>query len=253
MNEPGYVVENRAQWNALAPGYEAAGRRAWTDEPSWGIWDTPEADLGLLRDVAGLDALELGCGTAYVSAWLDRLGARPVGIDNSPAQLANARSLQREFGRPFPLVWGDAEHLPFADASFDFAISEYGACLWCDPYRWLPEAARVLRPGGRLAFLTNSALLMLCVPEEDHVAAGNHLLRDYHGMHRFAWPDEPGIEFHLGHGDWVRLFRANGLAIEDLIEVRVPANASTRHDFVTAEWAARWPSEEVWVVRKEAR
>ncbi len=104
MNEPGYVVENRAQWNALAPEYEAAGRRAWTDEPSWGIWDTPEADLGLLRDVAGLDALELGCGTAYVSAWLDRLGARPVGIDNSPAQLANARALQREFGRPFPLV-----------------------------------------------------------------------------------------------------------------------------------------------------
>ena len=252
MNEPGHVVENRAQWNALAPGYEAAGRRAWAGAPSWGIWDTPEDELGLLRDVAGLDALELGCGTAYVSAWLHRLGARPVGIDNSPAQLANARALQRDFGRRFPLVWGDAEHLPFADASFDFAISEYGACLWCDPHRWVPEAARVLRPGGRLAFLTNGALLMLCVPDEDHVAAGDRLLRDYHGMHRFAWPDEPGIEFHLGHGDWVRLFRANGLAVENLIEVRAPAGATTRHDFVTADWAARWPSEEVWTVRKEA-
>ena len=92
---------------------------------------------------------------------------------------------------------GDAELLPFADASFDFAISEYGAAIWCDPYRWLPEAARVLRPGGRLVFLGNATLLMLCVPDEDGVPATERLLRPQRGMHRFEWPDDPGVEFHL--------------------------------------------------------
>jgi SAM-dependent methyltransferase len=53
---------------------------------------------------------------------------------------------------------------PFADARFDLAISEYGASIGCDPYAWIPEAARLLRPGGQLIFLVNSALLMLAVP-----------------------------------------------------------------------------------------
>jgi SAM-dependent methyltransferase len=51
-----------------------------------------------LGDLAGKDAIELGCGTAYVSAWLARRGARVVGIDNSEAQLATARDLQRKHG-----------------------------------------------------------------------------------------------------------------------------------------------------------
>src|SRR5437762_2517794 len=105
-----HVTVNRAHWNEQAREYTAAGRRHWAEaDPSWGIWGIPESDLHLLPDVAGLDTIELGCGTGYVSAWLARRGARPVGLDNSPAQLATAAQLQREFGRPFPLVWGDAE------------------------------------------------------------------------------------------------------------------------------------------------
>src|SRR5690348_9558654 len=124
-------------------------------------------------DVAGLDVIELGCGTAYVSAWLARRGARPVGIDNSEAQLATAKRFQREFRLEFPLVHGNAEEVPFPDGSFDLAISEYGASIWCDPYLWIPEAARLLRPEGRLVFLVNGALLMLCAPDEEDVAAGD--------------------------------------------------------------------------------
>ena len=109
-------------------------------------------------DLAGLDAIELGCGTAYVSAWMARRGARPVGIDNSAKQLETAARLQREHGIEFPLIHGNAERVPYPDASFDFAISEYGAVLWADPEAWVPEAARLLRPGGRLHVLTNHVL-----------------------------------------------------------------------------------------------
>ena len=51
----------------------APARRSWAQsEPSWGIWGVPESEARILPDVAGLDTIELGCGTAYVSAWLAR-------------------------------------------------------------------------------------------------------------------------------------------------------------------------------------
>src|SRR5207302_1288443 len=102
-----------------------------------------------------------------------------------PAQLSAAQRFQREFGLEFPLVQADAEAVPLADGSFDVAISKYGASIWCDPYRWVPEAARLLRPGGDLVFFVNGTLLMLCAPDEDDQPAGDRLLRPYFGMHRF--------------------------------------------------------------------
>jgi SAM-dependent methyltransferase len=249
---PEHAARNRTHWDELAAGYVDAGERNWVQDASWGIWNIPETDLHLLDGIAGLDAIELGCGTAYVSAWLARLGARPVGIDNSPKQLETAVRLQREHGLEFPVLLGNAEHVPYPDASFDLAISEYGACLWADPYAWIPEAARLLRPGGRLVFLTNGYVLMLCVPDEDDVPADEQLLRPAFGMHRFEWPDDDSVEFHLNHGDWVRLLRANGFEILDLLELKPPEAATTSYPFVTPEWAQRWPSEEVWIARKRS-
>jgi len=249
---PEHARRNRAAWDAWAGDYAEPGRRNWQEEPSWGIWGIPEADVHILPAVAGQDTIELGCGTAYVSAWLARRGARPTGIDNSAAQLETARALQAEFGPTFPLIHGSAEQVPLPDASFDLVISEYGASIWCDPYRWIPEAARLLRPGGRLIFLVNGTILMLCMPEADGVAAGEQLLRPYFGMHRFEWPDDASVEFHLGYGDWIRLLRRHDFEVEDLVELRPPADATTRSPYVTAEWGRRWPSEEVWVARKRA-
>jgi len=118
------------------------------------------------------------------------------------------------------LIHGNAEQVPYPNASFDLATSEYGACLWADPYRWVPEAARVLCPGGGLIFLVNSVLLTLCAPEEDGLAASDRLLRPAFGMYRIEWPGDAGVEFHLSHGDWLRLLRRSGFEIEDLIEVQ---------------------------------
>jgi SAM-dependent methyltransferase len=245
-----HVTRNRAAWEVCAADHVAAGQRAWASaEPSWGIWRVPESELGILPDVRGLDVAELGCGTAYVSAWLARRGARPIGLDNSPAQLATARRLQREHGLTFPLVHGDAERAPLASGRFDLVISEYGASIWCDPYRWVPEAARLLRPGGRLIFLVNGVVLVLCMPDEDDVPADGRMVRDYFGMHRLEWPGDASVVFHLGHGDWIRLLRKNGFEVEDLLEIRPAEGSTTRYPFVTLEWSRRWPSEEVWVAR----
>jgi ubiquinone/menaquinone biosynthesis C-methylase UbiE len=247
-----YVAQNREAWDRFAPDYVAQGRQNWADDSvTWGIFSVPEVDIGMLPpDLAGMDTVELGCGTAYVSAWLARRGARPVGIDNSPAQLETARRFQQEFGIEFPLHLGNAEQTPFADESFDFAISEYGAAIWCDPYRWIPEAARILRPGGRLIFLGNSVLLMLAtVSDDDEAPVTTCLERPLFGMHRFAWQDG-SVEFHIPHGEMLRLLRDTGFEVEDLVEVQIPEGATTTYPYVTAEWARRWPCEEVWKARK---
>jgi SAM-dependent methyltransferase len=253
VSEPDYLARNRRSWGEAAPEYEAAGRRNWAaEEPSWGIFSIAESCASVLPTVEGRDALELGCGTGYVSAWLARRGARPMGIDPTWEQISNARRFQREFGLDFPLVSAAAEGLPFRDASFDLLISEYGASIWSEPQRWVPEAARVLRPGGELIFLVNGTLLMLCMADEDGVPADERLRRDYFGMSRFQWPGDESIEFHLGFGEWIRLLRRHGFEIEDLVELRPPPDATTTYDFVTLEWARRWPCEQVWKVRKRA-
>jgi SAM-dependent methyltransferase len=247
-----HVRQNREAWSVMAADYVEPGRAAWaTDEVTWGIFSVPEADLQLLpADLTGMETVELGCGTGYVSAWLARRGARPVGIDNSPVQLETARRFQAEFGLEFPLYLGNAEATSFPDASFDFAISEYGASIWCDPYAWIPEAARILRPGGSLVFLTNGLLLMLATSTEDEDApVSDRLERPLFGMHRFAWSDG-SVEFHLPHGEMIRLLRENGFDIEDLIEVRPRPDATTRYPYVTLEWARKWSCEEVWKARK---
>jgi SAM-dependent methyltransferase len=250
-----HIQRNREAWDSLAERYAGPGRAQWeANQPSWGIYSVPEADVGMLPpSVDGLDVIELGCGTAYVSSWLARRGARPVGIDNSPAQLETARRLQAEFGVEFPLHLGNAEQTSFPDESFDLAISEYGASIWCDPYLWIPEAARILRPGGQLVFLVNGAILMLCAPDAEDEPATDRLLRDYFGMHRFEWPDDPSVEFHLGYGDMIRLLRRCGFEVEDMIEVRPRENATTSYPYAPVEWARRWPAEEVWKALKRTR
>ena len=247
-----HVLRNRTAWDQWAAGYAAAGERNWAAaEPSWGIWGIAESHAGVLpASLDGQDTIELGCGTGYVSAWLSRLGARPTGLDNSAAQLATARQLQERFRLRYPLVHASAEQTPFAGESFDLAISEYGACIWCDPYAWIPEAGRLLRPGGELIFLGNSVLQTLTMHDEDGVPSAERLPRPQFGMHRFEWPDDGSVEFHLSHGDMIRLLRRCGLEVEDLIELRPPPGATTEHPLVTIVWARQWPCEEVWKARK---
>ena len=246
-----YLERNRSAWHRWAPSSVATGAKAWrTDELRWGLWNTPESHLQLLRAVPpAADVIELGCGTAAICAWLKRGGMHPVGLDFSPAQLNVAEQLQHEFGVYFPLISANAEDVPFDRDSFDVAISEYGPSVWSNPRRWLPEAHRLLRLGGQLILFTNSAILMACTPTDGSLA-GEKLVRDYFSSYRVEFGAEAGVEFHLTHGQWVRLLRANGFAVENLIELRPQPKAKPRYELVSLKWARRWPSEEIWVARK---
>jgi SAM-dependent methyltransferase len=249
------ALRNREVWaqeNASYTGPKAL--ETWQQEEiNWGVFQVPESEVGALPDVAGKDVVELGCGTAYFSAWLARRGARPVGVDVTPAQLESARECQRQLGIEFPLVEASAEDVPLPDESFDLALSEYGASIWCEPERWIAEAARLLRPGGELVFLTNSALAILCMPDEGPIV--EQLVRPQFGMYRFEWPGEDeGVNFYISHGEWIRVLGEHGFEVLALHELRAPAEARDHphYDFVNAEWARKWPSEEIWRARKRA-
>jgi SAM-dependent methyltransferase len=233
---------------------DADARRAWAKkEFSWGIWGVPESEVRALGDVSGLDAVELGCGTAYCSARLARLGARVVGVDPTPAQLETARRMQVEFGLEFPLIEAFAEDVPLPDASCDLVHSEYGASIWADPYRWIPEAARLLRLRGRLVLLRNSTLSMLCAPDVGQIDECLH--RSQFGMYRLDWPENEGaIEYHLPPGQLIDLLRTSGFQLDRLVELQAPADAETHayYDYVTAEWARKWPAEEIWVASRSS-
>jgi SAM-dependent methyltransferase len=248
---PEYVAQNVENWTRQNAEYtDDRAAESWArEEIAWGIWSIPESEVHVLPDVSGLDIVELGCGTAYFSAWLAKRGARPVGVDPTPAQLETARRMQRVTGIEFPLIQAVAEEVPLPDGSVDVVHSEYGASIWADPDKWIPEAARLLRPGGLLVFLRNSTLSMLCMDLE---GVTEHLQRRQRGLKRIDWPDTNEVEFHMGHGDWVDVLRANGFELVRLVELFAPEDAQThdRYSYVSAEWGKQWPAEEIWVARK---
>jgi SAM-dependent methyltransferase len=240
---------NRAYWDRTSDEYQARhGAFIRRPEPRWGVWQIPESELGILGDLSGMDVLELGCGAAQWSILLAQQGARPVGLDNSERQLEHARRLMAEAEVAFPLVHASAEEVPLADASFDVVFCDHGALSWADPYRVVPEVARLLRPGGLLAFSSTSPLAALCWSPETGLQEPR-LHRDYFGLHRLE--DDDSVHFQLPYGAWIRLLRESGFEVEDLVEPRPPPDAhSTYWDDSELEWARRWPSEVIWKARK---
>ena len=255
MTLPDDARLNREAWTKYNAEYtDEQAAAAWArDEIEWGVFAAPEIELHVLGDVAGKDIVELGCGTAYFSAWLAKRGARPVGVDVTPAQLATAQRMQQETGIDFPLIEASAEEVPLHDATFDLALSEYGASIWADPRGWVREAARLLRPDGTLVFMCNSTLSILCSPDEGSV--DDRLHRAQVEIGRIEWVGEDtGVNYYLGHGEWIELLRENGFDVEYLWELRAPEGAEDHdyYDFVSADWARRWPAEEIWKARKRA-
>jgi ubiquinone/menaquinone biosynthesis C-methylase UbiE len=254
MSLEDHQILNRAAWQNFAEDYIEPAEKAWqSDEPFWGIWQLPETQLKLLpNDLTGKKCVEIGCGAGYVSSWMARRGAEVTGIDPTPNQLKTARRLEKQYQSGAQFVEGFGEDLPFPDACFDFAISEYGAALFADPYKWIPEAARVLKPGSQLVFMTNHAFAICCAPdnEDQNEPNSEQLQRPYLGLYKNAWEYSSNeVEFHLPHGTWIKLLLEYGFVVERLLELGALPESTSRYQWADQGWASQWPSEEVWCVR----
>lgn len=247
------TLGNTKWWDDYAQAYLAShDRQLSIDEPTWSVWALPEAEVGALGEYAGRDVLELGCGAAQYSISLARRGARCTALDISSEQLELAERIldhvtEVDGARPdVTLVRGDAQATELPDASFDLVFCDYGASMFCDPLVWVPEAARLLRPGGRLAFSAITPILEACWPA-DMSAASDRLVKDYFGMHRV---EDRAVYYNLEYGEWIRLFRRSGLDIVDMIETRPPDGVTeTAYRSVNqVAWARRWPAEMIWVL-----
>jgi SAM-dependent methyltransferase len=244
---------NRAFWDGDADDYQAE-HESQLDVAGmgWGVWDLPEAELNVLGDVSGRDVLEYGCGAAQWAIKLARTGGRITGLDQSRGQLRHGAAKITEAGVRVDLVCASATAVPLRDASFDVVFCDHGAMSFCDPYRTVPEVARLLRPGGLFAFNISTLLRNLCYPPGDPDAPVTRKLHGRHfGARAFDWGDGT-IDFQIPHSEWIALFREHGLLVEDLLELRAPKHAtSTYMDYVDHAWARRWPAEEIWRTRKQ--
>jgi SAM-dependent methyltransferase len=246
-----HVTVNRDLWNREAPDWAETGARLWAaPTPEWGSWGNPEAELKILPEkMHGLRALELGCGTGYVAGWMARRGAQVTALDISTEQLATARRLAAEAGAEITFLEANAEATGLPGGAFDFAISEYGAAIWCPPALWLAEAHRLLRPGGRLTFLGNHPISLICAPL-DGAPADRYLHRPYRAMWGADWTEVPiepsGICFNLTQADWMALFAEIGFRILRYQELYAPPGVEGTRGCVPADWARDYPVEQVW-------
>ncbi len=245
---------NLASWEADSDDYQrrnGSQLNRW-DQLGWGTYAVPEDQIHALGDVEGLDVLELGCGAAQCGIRVARMGAYVIGLDFSSRQLAHAQANFAETGTTIPLVRASAEELPFPESCFDLVFCDHGATSFTDPRVTIPEAARVLRPDGRLVFNIASPFIEVFWGDDD-TPPTEHLRRSYFGLGRqeFTDQDDRSVQHNYPYGEWIRILRGAGLVVEDLIELRPSEGAtSTYVDYVTYEWAREYPAENIWIARK---
>ncbi|MFJ9927706.1 class I SAM-dependent methyltransferase [Streptomyces misionensis] len=242
------IPANRRFWNRISGTYQHEhDPRIGATPRLWGMYSIPDAHLHALGDVTGKRVLELGCGAGQWSRALAAEGATVVGFDLSEAQLAAAAAAMG--AARYPLVQGAAERLPFAADSFDLVFCDFGGLSWAPPHLAVPQAARVLRRGGRLVFNVASPWFEACYDE----AAGRvttTLTQDYFGLNAIA-EDDGATSYQLTYGDWVRVLRGAGLVIDDLIEPRpAPGTPNGYNETDPCDWAHRWPAELLWATHK---
>ena len=239
---------NRRAWDAESDAYQAQHERQLEQTPeAWGVWSLPESDLQLLGEVAGRDVLEYGCGAAQWSIALAKRGARCTALDNSARQLFHAERALAAAGVSFPLVHRPAEDTGLAAGSFDLVFCDHGAMTFAAPERTIPEVARILRPGGVLAFSVEHPLHAAAWSYAEN-AVSYELHESYFDLDRI---DDPGgsVSFARTISGYVALLLEHGFAIQKLLEPRPPAGAQTTYVMTPYEWARRFPGEVMFRAR----
>ena len=229
---------NGPDWDRYADEYQATHGAFLGDVGFvWGPEGLTEERAGLLGDVADRDVLEVGSGAGQCSRWVRARGGRAVGLDLSLRQLQHSRRLDEATGVVVPSVLGTATALPFAASRFDVVFCSFGALQFvADLGAALDEAARVLRPGGRLVFsITHPTRWMFL---DDPGPEGLTAVSSYWDRTPYVEVD-PGtgevayVEHHRTLGDWVSLLAARGFVLHDLVEPEWPEG----HDRVWGGWS----------------
>ncbi|MGQ0847414.1 MAG: class I SAM-dependent methyltransferase [Sporichthyaceae bacterium] len=221
------VAANRAWWDAQAAEYQAEhGAFLGDADFVWGPEGLREADARLLGAVAGRDVLEFGAGAAQCSRWLAGAGARVVATDLSERQVRHSLALDARCRTRVPVAVADACALPFRAGSFDVVCSAYGALPFvADVGAVFREVARVLRPGGRLAFSVTHPFRW-CFPD-DPGELGLTVHESYFDRRAYVEydaDDRPSyVEHHRTIGDWVRELVEAGFTVADVVEPEWPA------------------------------
>lgn len=238
VDEADSLRANRADWDAYADEYQATHGAFLGDTGFlWGPEGVTEDRVRALGEVRDKDVLELGCGAGQCSRWVLAHGGRPVGLDVSMRQLQHSRRIDEEHGLHVAVVCAGAADLPFADACFDVVFSAFGALQFvADADALIAGIARVLRPGGRLAFsVTHPTRWMF---PDDPGEGGLVVEQPYWDRRPYVEIDEDTgetryVEHHRTIGDWVHALSRAGFTLLEMHEPEWPED----HDRVWAGWS----------------
>jgi len=187
----------RLLYHELAWSYDAAAGLVSLGQ--WRAWGRTA-----LPHLVGERVLELGHGPGRLLVELTKQGFRPVGLDLSPQMGRLARRRLRRNGQAAPLVRAPAQRLPFSDGAFDSLVATFPTAYIVDPAT-LTEAARVLRPGGRLIIVLGARL-----------SGRDVLSRGIEALYRITGQREV-----VDENEWQPLFGAAGLSVR-AVDVRLP-------------------------------
>ena len=155
----------------------------------------------------GMSVLDVASGPGYVSAAVKKLGANPTGIDFSRKMVAVARSM-------FPEATfreGDAQQLPFTDASFDRVLMNFGLLHLSQPEEACAEAFRVLRPGGKFGFT---------IWAEPHENPGGKIVNDAieaHGDLDVEMPEGPSKFLYADRQECRKILERDGFDGQSMV------------------------------------
>ena len=185
--------------------FKAAQKKSWAHFAPLEVFTTAVAArlVSHAKVQPGKRVLDVACGTGVVAVTAARRGATATGLDLTPQLLERARENAEIAGVAIPWHDGDAENLPFDDASFDVVLSQFGHIFAPRPAVALAEMLRVLKPGGTIAFATWPPELFMG--------------RMFAITARYAPPPPPGVAPPSQWGDPTIVTERLGAAVTDLL------------------------------------